>query len=277
MSELPDPMPANLDQTNVPTHVHHQWPMLEAYAQELAARYGAAIYLVGSALVPANSEPRDWDVRCILPDDVFERAYGPLKEWAQVAPFSATRTRWAADCAKQTSLGWSICPGLYIDFQVLPESQCRRDHAKPRVRLDADINRLDPSGYMGAEPIHTYFGLSYASHLVLNRTLLQSMPTDWQQRFVACLYELNQAFAHIEAPRYRVETGEWHYPNELSEDQLKALGWEYNDAKDEIYGPAGENHDPNTQCVFIAKPEPIPHYQRGRTRLEPYAQSGSEA
>lgn len=40
------------------------------------------------------------------------------------------------------------------------------------------------------EPIHRWFGLTYASYLVLHRSALQSMPLEWQERFVACLREL---------------------------------------------------------------------------------------
>lgn len=40
-------------------------------------------------------------------------------------------------------------------------------------------------------PIHEFFGLSYAQFLVLSRTVLQSMPLDWQKRFVKCLMELD--------------------------------------------------------------------------------------
>ena len=37
------------------------------------------------------------------------------------------------------------------------------------------------------EPIHEFFELSYAHYLVLPRSLLQSMPVEWQKRFVECL------------------------------------------------------------------------------------------
>lgn len=43
------------------------------------------------------------------------------------------------------------------------------------------------------DPIHTWFGLSYASYLTIPRSVLQSMPTEWQQRFVACLEQLDNA------------------------------------------------------------------------------------
>ena len=48
-----------------------------------------------------------------------------------------------------------------------------------------------------AEAIHVWFSLSYANYLVLPRTLLQSMPDEWQDRFVSCLKELQRATADI--------------------------------------------------------------------------------
>lgn len=41
------------------------------------------------------------------------------------------------------------------------------------------------------EPIHDYFELSYSRYLVLPRSVLQSMPAEWQRRFVSCLCELD--------------------------------------------------------------------------------------
>lgn len=43
-----------------------------------------------------------------------------------------------------------------------------------------------------SDPIHNWFGLSYANYLVLQRSLLQSMPEEWQERFVKCLRQLNE-------------------------------------------------------------------------------------
>lgn len=57
-----------------------------------------------------------------------------------------------------------------------------------------------------SESIHGYFGLSYANYLVLPRSLLQSMPDEWQRRFVTELRELNHEFWHVEqAPEYHVQ------------------------------------------------------------------------
>ncbi len=81
------------------------------------------------------------------------------------------------------------------------------------------------------EPIHTWFGLTYANYLVLPRALLQSMPGEWQRRFVACLTELQEACdkADIKPP---------------ADYWVRAVD---------------ERHR------FIA--DPVPHYNRGRTRL----------
>jgi hypothetical protein len=43
------------------------------------------------------------------------------------------------------------------------------------------------------EPIHDWFGLTYARYLVVPRSVLQSMPIEWQHRLVEMLNELNAA------------------------------------------------------------------------------------
>lgn len=42
------------------------------------------------------------------------------------------------------------------------------------------------------EPIHEWFELSYAQYLTVPRSVLQSMPKEWQDRFVKCLVELDK-------------------------------------------------------------------------------------
>jgi hypothetical protein len=61
------------------------------------------------------------------------------------------------------------------------------------------------------EPIHGWFGLTYSSYLVLPRTVLQSMPVEWQERFVDLLEELGEAMtkAGIEQP-----AGYWVRPTD---------------------------------------------------------------
>lgn len=41
--------------------------------------------------------------------------------------------------------------------------------------------------------IHTFFSLSYASYLVLPRSVLQSMPIEWQHHFTSLLKDLLEA------------------------------------------------------------------------------------
>lgn len=54
--------------------------------------------------------------------------------------------------------------------------------------------------------IQDWFSLSYSSFLVLPRTVLQSMPDDWQAKFVALLDELEATVVRhgIDLPVSRV-------------------------------------------------------------------------
>lgn len=54
------------------------------------------------------------------------------------------------------------------------------------------------------EPIHEWFGLSYAQYLTIPRTVLQSMPLEWQRRFTACLSEIDGLFDWMPEGEYRV-------------------------------------------------------------------------
>lgn len=55
------------------------------------------------------------------------------------------------------------------------------------------------------EPIHSWFELTYSSYLVVPRSVLQSMPVEWQRRMVACLEEAREASAGLDLPtRYQV-------------------------------------------------------------------------
>ena len=44
------------------------------------------------------------------------------------------------------------------------------------------------------QPIHDYFGLTYASWLTLPRVLLQEMPFEWQAKFTELLNEYHETF-----------------------------------------------------------------------------------
>jgi hypothetical protein len=81
------------------------------------------------------------------------------------------------------------------------------------------------------EAIHGWFGLTYANYLVLPRSLLQSMPDVWQASFVAHLEQLRDLYGGLDWPAsYSVQ------------------------ARDE-------------DGRFTT--DSIPHYRRGRTRVDP--------
>lgn len=42
----------------------------------------------------------------------------------------------------------------------------------------------------GHDRLHTYFGLSYANYLVVPRSILQSMPDEWQGKMASLLEEM---------------------------------------------------------------------------------------
>lgn len=79
------------------------------------------------------------------------------------------------------------------------------------------------------DPIHLWFGLSYASYLVIPRAVLQSMPHDWQSRLISLMDELNET-----------------------------IDWMPDDYEYEI-GMLDENRNPTI--------DPNEDYQRGRRRL----------
>ena len=102
---------------------------------------------------------------------------------------------------------------------MLTESLAR---FRPMTCVECGDERPEP------EAIHASFGLTYANYLVLARSKLQSMPDEWQARFVAMLADLHAAFDVEEPYGYRVQAVD-----------------------------AGGR--------FVR--DPIPHYDRGRTRI----------
>ena len=50
-------------------------------------------------------------------------------------------------------------------------------------------------------PVHGWFELSYAHYLTIPRSVLQAMPSIWQQQFVDCVKQLDAAYD------WRPETG----------------------------------------------------------------------
>lgn len=142
------------------------------------------------------------------------------------------------------------------------------------------------------EPTHLHFGLSYSTHLVLPRTLLQSMPPEWQRAFVHLLDQYEAAFRHVEQPPgYSVEAAEEHEACDLDEAQLKRAGitvdqyggeepppsltaeelaaWQDEHESTPAYTDADGDDLETDSRVMVPVADPLPYYSRGRTRVTP--------
>lgn len=149
-------------------------------------------------------------------------------------------------------------------------------------------------GEWESEAIHLHFSLSYSTHMVLPRTLLQSMPDAWQARFVALIDEMDAAFRHVPQPEaYKVEAAVEREVSDLTELQRKQLGivadWYRGETppenlseadlaewRAEHENPDGPEYSDQTgremrgdERVLLPVGDPVPHYNRGRTRIEP--------
>lgn len=138
------------------------------------------------------------------------------------------------------------------------------------------------SGMESTEPIepidiHDWFGLTYANYLVMPRTLLQSMPKEWQLRFVRMLMEFYLAFDHIEmAECYNVQAAEYRKLTDMTDEEIRFIGYDVNrgdpdlDEEDMFYDPnereiSVQDADLNAENVGWPVDDPVPHYNRGRT------------
>jgi len=156
---------------------------------------------------------------------------------------------------------------------------------------DTDTRKTHPTD----GPVNLWFSLSYCNYLVLPRSFMQSMPIEWQERMVACLEEMQDAFDGVpQAEGYKVEAATEHEVCDLDERQMKELGitedwyrgetppegldeqdlaeWqnEHEDPDGPVYHQDGEELDPH-QFVMVPTSDPVPHYNRGRTYIEPQA------
>lgn len=87
------------------------------------------------------------------------------------------------------------------------------------------------------EAIHNYFSLSYANWLCLPRTLLQSMPDEWQAQFVALV--------------------------EAYDEHWRDLPGDYLPSRYTVMPVGARGRFESWDCYRL------PHYSRGRTRVAP--------
>lgn len=151
----------------------------------------------------------------------------------------------------------------------------------------------EPATHPTDGPIQDWFSLSYSNYQVIPRTLMQSMPIEWQQRMVACLEELREAFGHVpQSEVYKVEAATEHIVHEMGFDLLEEAGitedwyggetppeglsdddlseWKaiHEEAEPKYYAPDGREMDPRERFLLPAA-DPVPHYNRGRTYIQP--------
>lgn len=69
-------------------------------------------------------------------------------------------------------------------------------------KMQQEMEQSDAS--QDVEAIHSWFGLSYASYLVLPRSVLQSMPDAWQAKFVELLNDIPKSLHVDDLPNYQV-------------------------------------------------------------------------
>lgn len=124
-------------------------------------------------------------------------------------------------------------------------------------------------------PVHDWFGLSYCNYQVLQRTFMQSMPIEWQARMVACLEELYDAFRHVpQAEIYDVTAATEHIVNEMNPAELERAGIDVEDDEDRdpmtTYHRRADGAElEGYHRVLLPAADPVPHYNRGRTYIEP--------
>lgn len=122
-------------------------------------------------------------------------------------------------------------------------------------------------------PVHTFFSFSYSSYQVVPRVLAQSMPHEWQARFVQCMEEMQAAFGYLGDVDYEVQPAVEKEISDLSDAELdqvmERLGITVglDSGEDVAYFDRDGNELRWDYRVLIHVPDPLPPYSRGRTRV----------
>ena len=160
---------------------------------------------------------------------------------------------------------WTAPTESQIRIRMLNRRAARQNQKEKALMSDTTTQPVD----LGNEPIHGFFGLSYCSHLVLPRVLLQSMPAGWQRKFVALVEELETAFANVEKPSfYDVQAAVEKEASELTDAELAQTGVTYADTDNglQFYNRNGDEIEWWTR-VMVPVADPLPSYNRGRTQV----------
>lgn len=94
--------------------------------------FGYHNYLVGSAM--ERKDHRDVDVRCVLPDEEYDRLFPPQFNGANRIRNQNLNPMWSLMCASISE--WLASrTGLNIDFQIQRQSDANEEHKGPRSAL----------------------------------------------------------------------------------------------------------------------------------------------
>ncbi|HEY1668559.1 MAG TPA: hypothetical protein VGG54_22940 [Trebonia sp.] len=108
-------------------------------------------------------------------------------------------------------------------------------------------------------PVHAQFGLTYANFLIWHRAHMQSMPLEWQRRFVDLSEEFSAAYPVAGSLCYEVATVRDAYVNELTDDEMRQLGVERGDDGEGFYRSGCELNE--HEHIGVPVPDPVPHYR----------------
>lgn len=78
-------------------------------------------------------------------------------------------------------------------MDLVEEGTRERQPVIDEFPIDGDISR-------DSDPIHGFFGLTYASYLVLHRSLMRPMPIEWQRRMTQLLREMREEYDTEKVP-----------------------------------------------------------------------------
>lgn len=135
----------------------------------------------------------------------------------------------------------------------------------------------DPPAPASTTPVADYLDSpapgATENHLVVPRSLAQSMPLRWQQVFVGLLADLHDAYSDLPWPEYHVIPSRWERLIDLDEEQLASVGYaadlgpdgdlEFRDTRDRPVD------DPATHRVLAPIDDPLPSVAQGRITPRP--------
>lgn len=108
---------------------------------------------------------------------------------------------------------------------------------------------MGEKAFVSDTPIHCWFGLTYSNYLVLPRLVLDAMPLDWQNKFVALLAQMDDVMGCVDQGtskflvRLRAENGrfvddplaQYRHPDKHTLDTLRA-------SVDRVFGEGASEH-----------------------------------